>query len=47
MTALGPWGAAGVYVAIDEEKKKWIEEGQLILRDGELVSASGLDVSQL
>jgi len=84
MTALVPWGAAGVYVATmldvsvlklapfafacylpfmfdilwgftkkflpkatDEEKKQWIEEGQLIIRDGELVPASELNVSQL
>ncbi len=84
MTALVPWGAAGVYVtamlgvptlkyapfafacwipllfdalwgfskkflpkAANEEKEEWIREDRLIVRDGELIPASQLDVSQL
>jgi len=84
MTALVPWGAAGVYItamldvptleyapvafvcwiplffdalwgfskkflpeANDEEKEEWIQEGRLIVRDGELLPASEFDVSQL
>ncbi len=43
------WGFTKKFLpkATDEEKKQWIEEGQLIVRDGELIPASRLDVSQL
>ena len=43
------WGFTKKFLpkATDEEKKQWIEDGELIVRDGELISASGLDVSQL
>ncbi|RKX82352.1 MAG: Na+/H+ antiporter NhaC [Spirochaetes bacterium] len=84
MTALVPWGAAGVYVtamlgvptlkyapvafacwlplifdalwgfsgkflpkATDEEKEEWVQEDRLIARDGQLIPASQLKVSQL
>ena len=43
------WGFTKKFLpkATDEEKKQWIEDGQLIERDGELIPASQLDVSQL
>ncbi|RKX92985.1 MAG: hypothetical protein DRZ90_13260, partial [Spirochaetes bacterium] len=43
------WGFTGKFLpkAADEEKKDWIEQGQMIVRDGNLISASELSVDQL
>jgi Na+:H+ antiporter, NhaC family len=43
------WGFTGKFLpkATDEEKKDWIEQDQMIIKDGNLISASEFSVDQL